>query len=60
MDLDDRDFPIGPGFRPENNFGLGTAPFGPMDGTVCDALARALGPPDNDASDNSWETEEDD
>jgi hypothetical protein len=59
MDLVDHDFPIGEGFGPGHHFGLGT-PFGPMDGAIFDALARALGPPDNDASDNSWETDEDD
>jgi hypothetical protein len=38
--------------------------IGPPDVTIFDALARALGPPpafdDNGASDNSWESDEDD
>ncbi|KAJ5380386.1 uncharacterized protein N7496_002814 [Penicillium cataractarum] len=60
IDMDEYEFQLGSDFGPERG-------FGPSSGAILNALARALGNPhaahpfdDDGASDNSWETEEDD
>lgn len=60
IDMDEYEFQLGSGFGPERG-------FGPPSGAILNALARAFGDPhaahpfdDDGASDNSWETEDDD